>query len=215
MLFASATPSDFEVEKSKGAVVEQIIRPTGLIDPEVIDKTVNAFWGLSDGESSVRRDDGLEITENREGAAQPSSLVAPYDFAANRLPPPWGRTYPIGLDTEVCAFTSLELAWKEAKQPHQREHVMPFFYDQPERFRILLVNHDTDYGALRWTLDTPEDLELLRQIFAHFQDRNDFSWLEVLALLEQEPQLALINAHVQAKHYLAVDDRRYEAKSFE
>lgn len=191
---------------------EVIVRITGdcpLIDPEVIDKTVNAFWGLSDGESSVRRDDGLEITENREGAAQPSSLVAPNDFAANRLPPPWGRTYPIGLDTEVCAFAGLELAWKEAKQPHQREHVMPFFYDQPERFRILLVNHDTDYGALRWTLDTPEDLELLRQIFAHFRDRNDFSWLEVLALLEQEPQLALINANVQAKHYQAVDDRQY------
>ncbi len=36
VLFASATPSDFELEKSKGAVVEQIIRPTGLIDPEII-----------------------------------------------------------------------------------------------------------------------------------------------------------------------------------
>ncbi len=36
VLFASATPSVYELEKSKGAVVEQIIRPTGLIDPEVI-----------------------------------------------------------------------------------------------------------------------------------------------------------------------------------
>ncbi|MCK4994336.1 MAG: excinuclease ABC subunit UvrB [Candidatus Omnitrophica bacterium] len=36
VLFASATPSDFEVDQSKGAVVEQMIRPTGLIDPEII-----------------------------------------------------------------------------------------------------------------------------------------------------------------------------------
>ncbi|MFH1093279.1 MAG: excinuclease ABC subunit UvrB [Candidatus Omnitrophota bacterium] len=36
VLFASATPADFELEKGKGAVVEQIIRPTGLIDPEII-----------------------------------------------------------------------------------------------------------------------------------------------------------------------------------
>lgn len=85
---------------------------------------------------------------------------------------------------------------------------MPFFYDQPEKFRILLVNHEVDYGTLRWTLDTPEDLELLRRIFAHFDGRNDFSWLDVLALFEQEPELAQINAHVQAKHYQAVDERR-------
>ncbi|MCG2712981.1 MAG: excinuclease ABC subunit UvrB [Candidatus Omnitrophica bacterium] len=36
VVFASATPADFELEKGKGAVVEQIIRPTGLIDPEII-----------------------------------------------------------------------------------------------------------------------------------------------------------------------------------
>lgn len=35
VIFASATPSDFELEKSGGVVVEQIIRPTGLIDPEI------------------------------------------------------------------------------------------------------------------------------------------------------------------------------------
>ncbi|MBN1406235.1 MAG: excinuclease ABC subunit UvrB [Calditrichaceae bacterium] len=34
-VFVSATPSDYELEKSGGAVVEQIIRPTGLIDPEI------------------------------------------------------------------------------------------------------------------------------------------------------------------------------------
>ena len=34
-VFVSATPSDFEMEKSEGVVVEQIIRPTGLMDPEI------------------------------------------------------------------------------------------------------------------------------------------------------------------------------------
>lgn len=192
---------------------EVIVRITGdcpLIDPDVIDKTVLAFLGFPNGELMVNKDD-VGITMSRIGTTPHSSPVAPYDFAANRLPPPWGRTYPIGLDTEVCTFTGLELAWKESYLPHQREHVMPFFYDQPERFRVLLVNHDTDYGTLRWTLDTTEDLELLRQIFNHFQNRNDFSWLEVLDLFEQEPLLAQINAHVQAKNYQATDDRRSPA----
>jgi len=35
MLFASATPGDWELTQSGGVVVEQIIRPTGLIDPQV------------------------------------------------------------------------------------------------------------------------------------------------------------------------------------
>jgi excinuclease ABC subunit B len=34
-IYVSATPADYELEKSKGVVVEQIIRPTGLLDPKV------------------------------------------------------------------------------------------------------------------------------------------------------------------------------------
>mgnify|MGYP006097346633 FL=1 len=34
-IFVSATPADYELEKSEGVVVEQIIRPTGLLDPKI------------------------------------------------------------------------------------------------------------------------------------------------------------------------------------
>ncbi|MEO5618345.1 MAG: helicase-related protein, partial [Candidatus Eisenbacteria bacterium] len=34
-IYLSATPSDFELQKTKGVIVEQIIRPTGLVDPEI------------------------------------------------------------------------------------------------------------------------------------------------------------------------------------
>ncbi|WP_181304627.1 excinuclease ABC subunit UvrB [Rufibacter sp. XAAS-G3-1] len=35
VLFVSATPGDYEIQKSEGVIVEQIIRPTGLLDPEI------------------------------------------------------------------------------------------------------------------------------------------------------------------------------------
>ncbi len=35
VIFVSATPADYELAKSKGVIVEQVIRPTGLVDPEV------------------------------------------------------------------------------------------------------------------------------------------------------------------------------------
>ncbi len=151
-----------------------IVRLTGdcpLHDPEVIDHTVAEF--------------------QRAGV----------DFAANRLPPPWKRTYPIGLDTEVCTFQALKTAWAEADQPHQREHVMPYLYEVPGRFRTLLIHHETDLGHLRWTVDTPEDLQAVREIYARFAGRNDFSWKEVLALYEREPGLAEINRGVQHKRH--------------
>lgn len=37
-IFVSATPSEFEIKKSKNKIVEQVIRPTGIIDPQIIIK---------------------------------------------------------------------------------------------------------------------------------------------------------------------------------
>jgi len=178
-------------------VVVRVTADCPLIDPQLIDEAVKVFLGIGNKGSGIR--------ENSQFAIPDSQF--PYDFVANRLPPPWGRTYPIGLDIEVCSFAGLELAWNEAAQPHQREHVMPFFYEQPERFRIFLLNHHTDYGFMRWTVDTPNDLALLRQIYAQFQGRDDFSWLDVLELFERQPQLAEINAQIRPKDYRAVDER--------
>lgn len=166
-------------------VIVRITADCPVIDPALIDQTV---WAL------------LEYIKLNPGYTREP-------FSANRLPPPWGRTYPVGLDTEVCTFAGLQQAWNEASLPHQREHVMPFFYDNPDRFAILHLNHERDLGSLRWTVDTAEDLELMRQIYLRFPRRFDFSWLEILALVEREPQLLAINAQVQPKHYRQVDER--------
>lgn len=120
----------------------------------------------------------------------------PLDFAANRLP--GNRTIPIGLDTEICTTKALEVAWREAQEPHQREHVMPFFYEHPERFNILHIEHRPNLGNYRWTLDTAEDLQFLRQIVAHFKD-DQFSWKDVLSFVKAHPELAEINSNVQHK----------------
>ena len=144
------------------------------------------------------------------------------DFAANRLPPPFGRTYPIGLDIEICTYRALSRAWFESTQPHHREHVMPYLYEDatltacsPTRsrgstsrgFKVLLLNHVPDYGSLRWTVDTAEDLEFIRQVYAGFHGRDDFSWLEVLDLVQKNPEWSSINASVRHKDMHEVDER--------
>jgi excinuclease ABC subunit B len=39
-IYVSATPAEYEIRRSKGVMVEQIIRPTGLVDPEIVIKPV-------------------------------------------------------------------------------------------------------------------------------------------------------------------------------
>jgi spore coat polysaccharide biosynthesis protein SpsF len=174
----------YQAARQSGAeVIVRITADCPLIDPDVIDETVAAFF--------------------REGV----------DFAANRLPPPWKRTFPIGLDTEVCSFAALERAWKEAAEKFEREHVMPYLYDQPGRFRTLLVNTQPDCGSLRWTVDTPADLEAVRAICAAFGGRKDFSWREVLALVQQHPELSEINAGIHHKVVDEVDQRYHPSDS--
>ena len=192
-------------KQAKADVVVRITADCPVIDPELIDAVVNTV--ISD-QSSVSGE--------------------PFDFACNRLPPPYHRTYPIGLDIEACTFNALEQAWKKAKEPQHREHVMPYFYEgvqlitdsvpfgdnrslqtgiSPRGYNIALLHHTTDFGDYRWTVDTPEDLEFMRQVYAHFNGRDDFSWKEVLDLVHDNPELMKINAGVEHKTLNDIDKR--------
>ena len=109
------------------------------------------------------------------------------------------RTYPRGLDTEVFTFEALQRAWQEAKEPYQRIHVTPYIYQHPALFRLLPVTGERDYSGHRWTVDTPEDLQFVRQIYSRLGPGDGFSWQEVLALLANEPQLCRINQGIAQK----------------
>lgn len=117
------------------------------------------------------------------------------DYASNTLV----RTYPRGLDTEVISFGALGRAWREARKPHEREHVTPYIYQHPAEFKLLSVTEDADYSGHRWTVDAPEDLEFVRAICARFKDYPSFLWRDVLDLLDREPEVMELNRSVPQK----------------
>lgn len=117
------------------------------------------------------------------------------DYASNALV----RTYPRGLDTEVMLAAALGRAWQEARKPYEREHVTPYLYEHPADFKILSVTGDADHSGHRWTVDTPEDLALVRAIYARLKDNPMFLWSDVLDLLEREPGLVELNRSVRQK----------------
>jgi spore coat polysaccharide biosynthesis protein SpsF len=117
------------------------------------------------------------------------------DYASNTIQP---RTFPLGLDTEVMSFQALERAWREDRNPEWREHSTPYIYKTPGAFRIKAFNDSVDRSFMRWTVDTAEDLAFVQKIFEHFK-HDEFSWTDVVSLLEIHPEWMEINRHVVQK----------------
>ncbi len=83
------------------------------------------------------------------------------DYISNNLE----ATFPVGLLTEAFAFSALKAAHLEAVDPYEREHVTPFIYFRPERFKLLNFKSEINLNHHRWVLDTPEDFEKITLIY--------------------------------------------------
>ena len=112
-----------------------------------------------------------------------------FDYFSNCITP----TYPDGLDIEIFTRRALLLAQAECKDASQREHVTPWIRESGRCF-LGQKQHHTDFSAMRWTVDEPEDLQVIRAVVDHFDGRSDFSWEQVLELAQQQPQLFAANA---------------------
>ena len=189
--------------QAKADIVIRITSDCPLMDPTLIDETVEVLAGLS-GRTAY----WLPQPESNHGDA--SSRI-PWDYASTRLPPPWHRTFPIGLDVEAVSMTALERAWREADQKHQREHVMPYLYEVPGGFRCIVADYPQDYGQYRWTVDTAADLEAIRTIYSYLGEPPSTSWLDVLKIATEHPEINLINAEIQHKDFREVDQRNTAA----
>ncbi|MEJ7662760.1 MAG: hypothetical protein WKG07_25930 [Hymenobacter sp.] len=117
-----------------------------------------------------------------------------YDFVSNLHP----ATYPDGNDVEVMTFAALEMAWREAKRPLEREHTTPFFWENPDRFRLANVTWETglDYSmSHRFTIDYPADYQFIKAVYEALYPANPhFGLADILALLKQRPDIYALNA---------------------
>lgn len=135
-------------------------------------------------------------------------LAGDYDYASNTLDP----SFPDGLDVEVLSMACLVQAWKGAKLPSHREHVTPFIYQNPERFKIGSFRSDIDQSFLRWTVDEPADLELVTRIYeALYPERPEFSTRDILLYLEAHPEMNSLNKSIGRNEGLEKSKRDNQA----
>lgn len=156
-------------EKVGADVVVEITADCPMIDPEVIEQTIQLY--LSSG----------------------------CDYAHNL------STYPVGMDTQVYALSTLKKSFGMTNDPLDREHVTRHIRLHPELFshRELFAPPELAFPELSLTLDEQSDYELLRRIFEHFGDRKpDFSCRDVVDLLRfEKPDWAGINEGVLRKGF--------------
>jgi spore coat polysaccharide biosynthesis protein SpsF len=110
------------------------------------------------------------------------------DYLTNTSP----RTFPDGNETEIFSFSALTNAFNNATLPSEREHVTPYFRNNPKDFRIYNFTNNEDISNLRWTLDYDIDLKLIKIIISKIQTR-PIHMNDILDLFAKEPQLKKIN----------------------
>jgi spore coat polysaccharide biosynthesis protein SpsF len=123
-----------------------------------------------------------------------------YDYIGNLHP----ATYPDGNDVELMTFDALEQAWKEAHRPLELEHTTPYFWENPDKFRIanLIWESGLDYSmSHRFTIDYYEDYQFIKRVFEELYPNNpEFSMEDILKLIDSKPDIYDIN-----KKYLGVN----------
>jgi len=125
----------------------------------------------------------------------------PVDYAAIDI-----SRFPRGLDAEVFGRASLEEAAARAGRADEREHVTRYFQRRPERFTRRFLTRPAndgepfDNGSLRWCVDEPVDLELIRRMLETLLPATPtFGWRDCLALLAAHPDWAALNRGVVQK----------------
>ncbi len=118
------------------------------------------------------------------------------DYVSNTLT----RTYPRGMDCEVFPFRVLEQAHRQATEPVEREHVTPYVYRHPDKFRMMNVICDEDLSGHRWTVDTAEDFELISRMIEYLYPRkSEFSFQDCLDALSDNADWIYLNQHIEQK----------------
>lgn len=126
------------------------------------------------------------------------------DYASNTIE----RTFPWGWGCEAFTFESFERVEKQAESTHDREHVTPYYYNNPELFDIENVASEAVFDAdylqnrtnLRLTLDEADDYELIRDVYRNIDAESlgpdTLDGRAIIEFLDDHDELRSLNAHL-------------------
>jgi spore coat polysaccharide biosynthesis protein SpsF (cytidylyltransferase family) len=117
-------------------------------------------------------------------------LEGDLDYVSNYKPP----TFPDGLDTEVFSFAAIDEAQRLAARASEREHVTPYLWQYPENFRLANITQEEDHSSLCWTLDSPQDLEMMQALAGELEmPLVEAGYGNLMKVISEHPEIAAIN----------------------
>lgn len=101
--------------------------------------------------------------------------------------------YPYGVAVEVFNFHSLYSAWKNSRNPLEREHVSPYFIKNPNMFKLGSIKNNKDLSHIRVTVDYFEDFEFVTSILNNFEKNEIVNIEKITSYLDEYPELLQLN----------------------
>ena len=111
------------------------------------------------------------------------------DYLTNLTKP----SFPHGIPVEIIKFNALQKAFKKAKKKDQRQHVTPYIYQNKNRFKILNIKLKKNYSKYRFTIDYPEDLNLLKKIISKSKLGRNITYIDAIKIIKKYPEIKKIN----------------------
>lgn len=108
---------------------------------------------------------------------------------------------PRGLAVELFSYKSLQYLHENGHENRHREHVTYYAYEHEGEFSWTTVEAPAEIcePGLRITLDTDEDYELCKKVAEHFEGDLLVSSKEVVRFLQENPEVAEVNSHIEQK----------------
>jgi len=156
-------------ETAKAYSVDTVVRLTAdcpLIDPAVIDRSIELF-------------------EN-----------GGFDYVANTIPPETTH-FPDGSDVEIFSLQALERANREVTSESDREHVTFYFWKSKQKnsFSSGQLDNNQNWSKYRFTVDYPEDYDVVTRIVELLNKSNQFGTLEeIIAILNKNSDIVKLNS---------------------
>lgn len=108
------------------------------------------------------------------------------DYLSNTLTP----TFPDGCDIEIFTAEALRKLKDKELSLAELEHVTLGIYRRETEFKCENFSNDRDDSLHRWTLDVPDDLVFIENIYAKFVGSEPyFTYQDVMSLLQDNPSL--------------------------
>lgn len=107
------------------------------------------------------------------------------------------QTFADGLDIQIIRYSALERSWYEARHSFEREHVTQYAICHSEIFNLQdFVSPIGDFGDQRWTVDEPEDFEVVEHIYKYFINEcgtEDFGYQDILKYMNEHLEVKALN----------------------